>query len=324
MRRAASRAVARRALARPIVWAPIALLLLTLAALLWQWQRSAAAVAAARAELLQQVAAATDSGDPDAAELSRLMALLAQQPDHEVAADLLAAAARIELARQRPERAQALFGTVAANPAAGPAEQGLGAQILLRLHEAGGGAAADTVGMLRQAEAFALRAYAASGDPADLLRAWQAASRLADRVAVQQHAAALQQAAPESAAAQLAQTAAQFDPQLPLAQIDALRAAFPVAPPELEAMRVLLVLQSGDVRAAAREAEALLLRSPGVLAVRWAAALVFHACVLGQAEGSVERAQWRQRRDHQLDWLLERAPADDSRRPQWDQLRGER
>jgi hypothetical protein len=46
--------------------------------------------------------------------------------------------------------------------------------------------------------------------------------------------------------------------------------------------------------------------------------------VLGQQPGSGERAQWLDRRNHQLDWLLQNAPADDSRRSQWDTMRSAR
>jgi hypothetical protein len=316
--------VRRSVLLRPAVFGPILLVLLALAALLWKWQQDRTDAAEAREQLVAQVVSAAGRAEPDSQELSLLAALLAKYPDRDTAPDLLAAAARIELARNRPERAEALFATRAAHPAASPAEQGLGAEILLRVQAAGVGDAAAATGKLRQAKAYAERAFEASGDPDDLLRAWQAASRLQDQAAVADAAGRLQAIAAESPAARLAQLAAQFDPSLPLARIDGLRGAFAVRPPELEAMHVLLLLQSGDVRGASLAAEALLLRAPGVLAVRWSATLVFHACVLGQQPGSGERAQWLDRRNHQLDWLLQNAPADDSRRSQWDTMRSAR
>ncbi|MBX3462435.1 MAG: hypothetical protein KF830_04650 [Planctomycetes bacterium] len=323
MKRPPSRSARVRARARALAGGALALLALVAVVLVWRSLLQRSEAAAARAELLRQVAAATERAEPEPGELSRLAALLAQEPERDEAADLLAAAARIELARQRPERAQALFGTRAATPGASPIEQGLGAEILLQLQQAGTGDATAAAGMLRQAEAFALRAHEASGDPLDLLRAWQAASRLGVKEAVDRHRDALQRLAADSPAARLAQLAATFDPSLPLRDLEALRAEFLRVPPELEAMRVLLVLQSGDVRGATAAAEAILLRAPGVLTVRWAAALVFHAAALAYPTDSAERAGWRQRRNHQLDWLLERAPADDGRRPQWDRMRGE-
>ncbi|MBL8728740.1 MAG: hypothetical protein JNM25_09945 [Planctomycetes bacterium] len=311
-------------LLRPIVFGPILLVLLAFAAMVWRWQQDRSAAAAAREQLVSQVLSATTRAEPDPQELSHLATLLSKYPDHESAPDLLAAGARIELARNRPERARALFGARAANPASTPAEQGLGAEILLRVQAAGVSDASAATGMLRQAQGYAERAFEASGDPDDLLRAWQAASRLQDRAAVARLTQRLEEVGAESPAARLAQLAAQFDPSLPLARVDALRSAFASPPPELAAMHVLLLLQSGDVRGASLAAEALLLRAPGVLAVRWAAALVFHACALGQPEGSGERARWVDRRNSQLDWLLQYAPADDSRRPQWDTMRSSR
>lgn len=317
-----SRSAAARgsAFSRPVVWGPLVLLLLAGGALLWQWQQQQVAAAEERQQLIDQVLAATGRAEPDSAELSQLVTRIGKYPDHETAPDLLAAAARIELARQRPERAQALFGARAAMPDATPAEQGLGAEILLRLHEADAGDSSTATGMLRQIQAMAEHAYDASGDANDLLRAWQAASRLPDQAALKRLAERLQATAPGSPAAQLAELAGRFEHTMPLATFDALRAGFVSPPPELEAMRVLLVLQSGDVRSATTAAEALLLRAPGVLAVRWTAALVFHARVLGEQPGSGERGQWLARRNPQLEWLLRRAPADDERRRTWDEM----
>ncbi|MBL9076078.1 MAG: hypothetical protein JNL08_01160 [Planctomycetes bacterium] len=313
------------AFARPIVLLPIVLLVLALGGWLWSLQRAAAAVANERATLLQLVADATARVQPDANELSRLAADLTALPDHETAPDLMAAIARLELARQRPERAFAAFGVRAADPTASAAEQSLGAEILVRLHEAGSADAATATGWLRQAAALAERAWSANHEPADLLRLWQAATRLQDTAVVERAAQELQTAAADSLAARVVRLAGAFDPrQTTLADVDAVRAEFALPPPELDAIRVLLLLQSGDLRAAAAEAEALLARAPGVPAVRWAVALVFHACALGHPEGSGERAQWLRRRDPQLDWLLERAPADDKRRPQWSELRRQR
>lgn len=326
----AGRGTARRratgsVFARPAVLAPIALLVLAFAGWLWLQQRAAAEARAERTRLLQLVQSATTRAEPDRDELSRLAADIAACPDHETAPDLLAAMARIELARGRPERAQALFGVVAASPAASPEQQGLGAAILIRLHETDVGDAAAATGMLREAEALAARAYDASRDPADLLRAWQAATRLRDEATADRHATALVAAAPDAPATRLVQLATTFEPKTTSpAEVAALRAEFAPIPPELEVLYVMLLLQAGDVRAAAAAAEELLLRAPGVFAVRVATAVVFHACGFGYPAGSVERAQWLRRRDPQLDWLLSHAPADDARRARWTELRTQR
>jgi hypothetical protein len=92
----------RSRLLHPLVWAPILLLLLALGTMLWQWQSERAEVQKQRELLLAQVLSATTRAEPDTSELSRLTALLAKYPDRETAADLLAAGARIELARNRP------------------------------------------------------------------------------------------------------------------------------------------------------------------------------------------------------------------------------
>lgn len=322
MKRSRPSADRRSVLLRPVVIAPIAVLLVALAVLLWQRQQQLGALQQEREQFLALVVSATSRAEPDSAELSRLTADLAKYADRDLAPDLLAAGARIELARNRPERAHALFGSRAAHPAATAEEQGLGAEILLRHQAAGVRDVSTATGMLRQAQAFAERAFRASDDSLDLLRAWQAASRLGDKEATARHAELLQQAVPGSPAARLGQLAVEFDVEsTPLATVEALRAEFVVPPPELEAMRVLLVLQSGDVRGASLAAEALLLRAPGVLVVRLAVAMVFHACVLREPEQSGTRAQWVERRNHQLDWLLAWSPADDGRRAQWDMLR---
>lgn len=303
-------------------WVAAVLVVVALGAHAYGQFRASARQAEARAALLASIDREIKATPVDGSELSRLVVQLQKLPDHETASDLLAAFARIELARDRPERALALFGNRASAPGASPAEQGLGAEILLRVQESGAHDATAT-GLLRQAVAFAQAAYEASGDPGDLLRAWQAASRLGDDPAAKDVAARLVERHGGSPAARLVQLAASFDPAN-AAAVAALRTEFARVPVELEAMHVLAVLQSTALEDAAAAAEALLLRGAGVLAARWAAALVFQACALTYAEGSAERGSWVARRDTQLDWLLANSPPGDVRRGTWNDLRNRR
>lgn len=323
-RPAGNRPATRTWFARPAVLVPVLLLSATAVALGVQYYRKAATAAAARAELLSRVDEETAKPNVDSSELSRLIVQIHKLPDHETSRDLQAAVARIELARDRPEKAFAAFGITASRPSASPADQALGARILLRLHEAGGGDAAVAIGRLQQALGFAENAYRASDDVSDLLCAWQAAVRLGDQAVIDRLSARLREQHASSAAARLAGIAATFDPRESAADLAAVRAEFTAPVVELEAMHVLVVLQSGEIDQAVTAAEALLGRAPGVLAVRWAASLVFHACALGHAADSAERGSWVVRRDAQLDWLLQRAAVDDARRERWAHLRNQR
>jgi hypothetical protein len=302
---------------------PAAIVVLAAIALLVQWWRDASAAAAERAAVLAAAESAAAASPPDAQELSRVMARLQQLPDSDSARDLLAAAARVELARDRSDRAFALFASLATQPGASADEQRLGAAILLRQHEAAAGDQSSAAGLLRQALALADSA-GAGGTDADLLRGWQAASRLGDAEAKARFAALLRDRHGDSPAARLLQVVDSFDPKMPLADLEALRAEFPSVPAELDAMRVLVVLQGGDVRGAVEAADALLRRAPGLFAARMAAMAVFHACALGHAAESAERQHWIDRRNGQLDWLLARAGGEDPNRGRWEAMRASR
>jgi hypothetical protein len=285
------------------------------------WQ-DAAARAEARAVLLADVAVATAEGQrADATRLSNLMAGLRQQADHETSAELLRAQAAIELARDRAERADRLFGTTAASPTASPADRRLGARILLRRHEGFAGDAAAANAMLQRALSMAELAYADSGDVRDLFRCWQAQKRLGQHASATEVAARLAARHAGSLEAQLVALVDAFDPVQSAAAVRSLATQFVEAPVELEAMRVLVELQGGDVPAAVAAADALLLRAPGIMVARYAAALVFHTCAIALPAESTDRASWLQRRDQQLDWLVERAPADEPQRQAWAALR---
>lgn len=289
-----------------------------------QYWRSFAAAAAERAALLSRVDTELAKPDPSGDELSQLVAQLQKLPDHETARDLRAARARIELARDRPERAQAIFGNEATGPGASPAEQGLGAAILLRMFEPGSGDAVAQKGMLLQALAAAGAAAADSRSAIDEGNAWLAAVRLGDDAAAAQHAAALREHHPDSAMARLVELQRTFDPKQDANRVEDLCGDFPRRPAELEAMRILVVLQSGELEKAVAATEALLARSAGVPSVRFAAALVFLACAMTHPEGSPARASWLERRDVQIEWLSTRLDPGDPRRAQAQALRTRR
>lgn len=314
----------RSPLAGPRLMAPLAVLVLGAGYYAFTAWRGAAARAAAASDVLAEVARELDKPEPDGNELSRLMAALKKLPDHDTAPELLAAAAGIELARDRAERAESLFAVVAARPGATPAQQRLGARILLRRHEGFAGDASQARGLLQQVATYAERAYGDGRDPADLLMAWQAQQRLGARSAAEAIAARLQAEHADSPAARLVALAASFDPAGSGQALDALAAEFDRPPVEIAAMQGLVVLQQGDVPRAVDLAEAALRRAPSVPVVRYAAALVFHACALASAMGSTDRDAWLARRDTQLDWLEERAAPDDPQRANWRALRQQR
>ncbi|MCC7396077.1 MAG: hypothetical protein IT455_03320 [Planctomycetes bacterium] len=288
------------------------------------WWRGVAAASEQRRQVVAEATEALAAEVPDENVLSRLMAALDKLPDADSAADLRAIAARIELVRGRPERADARFGAVAASPAATAADQRLGALILLRRAERESAEAAVHSGWLRQVAAYAQRAYDDGREPADLLMVWLARERLGEHAAATAVAATLQAAHADSAAAQLAALATAFRSEDGVRPIDQVARQFPVPPPEIEAMRVVVALQQRDLAGALSRAETLLLQAPGVFAVRQSAALVFHAAVLASAEGAAERAGYVERRDAQLDWLAARAPADEPQRQVWDGWRRQR
>ena len=285
---------------------------------------SASAAAEARSRLLADIVTATQKEPVDGDELQRLGALLKRLPDHETARDALAAKARLQLARGQAEAAQATFGAQAAQPNARSDEQSLGARILLRVQEGGVAEGAAAAGLLQQAMQMAEAAAAETRSPADLLRAWQAAERagMHDRSAAfarqldEQHAGSPEQ--------KFVAFALAFDPNLGPAAVNGAAAGMTPTPVEGDAMLVFAYLTAKDLPAALRTAEAALLQAPGVGVVRWAAAVVFHACVLGSAPGSEERTNWVKRRDDQLAWMLRQGDVDEARRKKIEAMREQR
>jgi hypothetical protein len=282
---------------------------------------AANAAAGERSKLLAAIDAEVGKPAPDAGELSRLTAALHKQPDHETARELVVAAARIELARDHADRAWRLVAPFAGAPGASASDRLFGAQVLLRCHEGGGSDRNEESAWLRQALALAQGAQAELDLPEAALCAWQAAARLGDSAAAEAMAAALRDRHGGSLEARVVALAGSFDPAAPRGDLDALVAEMAPPLPELSAMQVLASLQQGEMAAAVASAEATLARAPGVLVVRLAACVVFHACVAGHAADAAHRAPWVARRDVQLDWLLDRAPAEDPRRQAWGSMR---
>lgn len=293
----------RSAFRQPAVLVPLALL--AFAGVVWGVASLFAAgeVADARARLLADVDATLAARPVAAGELSRLVAALRKLPDHDSAHDLLAAQARIELERDRPDSAQKLFLAIASRPGATPDQQRLGARILLRLQEAGGVEPAVAIGWLAQAADLAEAAARASGAADDLLRAWQAAERSGQHERARAFARQLAEQHAGRPEAEFVALTAAFGASTPVDAVD--QAVVDLAPPPVEALalRAFAQLQGKDMNAATATAEQALLRAPGVFVVRWAAAVVFHACVSGHEAGSAERARWVARRDPQLEWV---------------------
>ncbi|MCK5942300.1 MAG: hypothetical protein KAI24_10055, partial [Planctomycetes bacterium] len=211
---------------------------------------------------------------------------------------------------------------IAASPSASPADQRLGARILLAKQTGFGGDAAEQRAMLQQVVAFSERAYADGGDVKDVFRAWQAAKRMWDHPRAEQFAQQLAQQHGDSMQHRLVALSASFDPARDAVALADLVIDFgDDAPAELAALQTAAVLQSGKVPEALAKAEKDLLRYAGVGGVRYVLAIVLHACVLGSAEGSLDRATFAKKRDLQLDWLAARAPADEPLRQRWQAMR---
>ncbi len=304
----------------PLLLLPAVVLLGVLGWFAFDAWRASSAAAAARVELLQEVEDELARRPVDTSALSRLVARIQKLDDHANAVDLLAAQARIELARGRPERAFELYVSVGDRPAASDADRRLLATILLRRHEGGGGDRSTRDGWLRDGAALALRVAEATGAAADWFAAWQAAVRLGDDALATRCREQLSAVDAESREARLAAAAASFRPEDPPDALRLLGVEYDEPPVELAAMLVLLQLQAGETAAAVAAVEPLLARAGGVTAVRWCAALVFHVCVLNSRD-EVERGTWLPRRNAQLDWLLENTSPEDVRREQWAAMR---
>lgn len=284
----------------------------------FQSWRSSAIRDIARSKLLLSATSELQKAAPDLDELSKLMAGLKRLPDSSIAAEILAVRAGIELARGNPEKADDLFGSIAAGPGALPADQRLGSRILLAKHEGFGGDVVVANTMLQQAQAMAKVAYSDSGDVADLFRAWLASIRLWDPSAADL-AQQLKAAHADSPENRMVELNADFKPMRDQSKIDDLMVDFVKPPAELGAMKTLIQLEGGDIAGALKAAEDQANQSPGVQGVRLIAAFVLHGCALGSPEGSVDRAGFIRRRNVHLDWLDGRAPVRQAR--QWDQMR---
>lgn len=287
------------------------------------WQQSAAA-AAQRAQLLADVETATAAVPLDNDELARLSQRLQKLPDAGSARDLQLAAARIEWARGRVDRAAALLSPLVEVPGATAAEQRVAARVWRRKHELGAEDRGAATALLRQMHAFASAAYAEGNDVADLFLAWLAAFRLPDAELAAPLAAQLaanHQSTPEARFPALVAAASL---EMSAGELEALRDQFAAPPAELDAMLAVLALRRGELEAAMGWIEPALQRCPGVVEVRRAAALVLHACAMGSPAGSGDRAAWLQRRNLQLDWLFAQAPGDDAGRASWAQMREQR
>lgn len=288
----------------------------------YQLWRAADAAAALRERTLADVAKAVAAQPVDAGELSRAAADLLRLPEHDTDAELVMAHASLELARDRAERAEALFASIGGRPDAPPAQQRLVARILLRRQE--GDVGDRAAAMLRQVVDLSMAAHADGRDANDLFRAWQAAIRLPDEALAARLAQQLAAEQPEAPASRFVQFASAFDPAAGVAAVAAAAAGLLPEPAEAVAMRVMALLQLGDLAAATAAGEAALARYPGVATVRLAAVGVFHAMALGSASGSAERTRWLERRDAQIAWVLAAPGLPEARRAMCRELRDAR
>lgn len=273
----------------------------------WVWSliRHSQAHAAQREAALAATTAALAQRPVDADAIGRGVASLRKIEGFDDDRELRAAEAQLELARDRAEVAEERFVSLAAEPGASIAEQRLAARILLRRHEADLGDRAAAA--LANVFGYSNAAYQADRRPADLLRAWQAAERLGRNDDAKRCAADLARDHAGSAEHRFVAAAMAFGANTGIAEAEQSLAGLEDVPAEFAAMAAQAQLLAGDVPAAVRTVDAALARSPGLALVRTVAANVFHACALGSAAGSSDRATWAARRDAQLDWL-ERLP----------------
>lgn len=278
---------------------------------IWSQIRQSQAHAAQREAALAATTAALAQRPVDADAIGRCVASLRKVVGFDDDRELRAAEAQLELARDRAEVAEERFVALAAEPGASIAEQRLAARILLRRHEADLGDRA--AGMLATVSRYSEASYQADRRPADLLRAWQAAERDGRTDDAKRCAADLARDHADSAEHRFVAAALAFDGS-GIGAAEQSLAGLDDAPAEFSAMAAQAQLVAGDVPAAVRTVDAALARSPGLLLVRTVAANVFHACALGSAAGSADRANWAARRDAQLDWLERRPGLADERR----------
>ena len=271
----------------------------------YSWWADGAARAESRQKLLADTRAELDKEKPDRDTLSQLMARVGKLPDASTAKDLLAAQAEIELVRNRPVKADLLFGSIATGPSATATDRSLGSRILLAKHQGFGGDVVEARTMLQQAMTMAELAYADSHNVKDLFRAWQASIRLWDERS-KDLAQQLAAGHAESPASQVAELNEDFDPLRDASKVADLIVDFAVLPDELRAMQTIVILRRGEVPAALAAAEQHLVEAPGVPGVRFVAAFVLHACA--HTEEPADRAAFVQRRNVQLDWLDQHVP----------------
>lgn len=305
---------------RSLLLLPILLLVAVGAWIAYRQIAAMQAASSARQDLFAELDEELAKEPIDSGAMSRLMARLDKLEGADGDPQVAFARGRIELARDRVDRAYEAFATVGTRPEADEAERRLLVAILMRKHQAGSADPAQAIGWLRDAAERAAAIAERNDSVDDWFVAWQTAVRLEDQAAVDRARERLLAMDRESRPARLAGAAATFRPDGPADELHALRGEFGKAPPELLAMIALAQLQAGELPKAVAEIEAVLLAAPGLLAVRWCAALVYHACALGSSTAE-QAAGWRSRRDAQLDWLERNAGPEDARRPTWTAMR---
>lgn len=304
---------------------PVGLVVLVAGFYAFQWWQQGASRAEQRQQLLADVRATLDSKSADKDTLGALMTRLMMLEDAATGPQVLAARAEIEVLRGRPEDAYRLFGALGESPSATVAQRRLAARIQLARQDGFNGAASAAVEMLGQVVQFSEEAYADSGAVEDVFRAWQASTRLWDHERAEALAAQLAADHADSREHRLVKIYDRLDPQRDAVAVEDLLIDFGDAvPAELAALRTTMLLYANQVTEAFAQAGKDLNQFAGVGRVRFVLAGVLQALVLSFPAGSSDRADYVERRDRQLDWLLERAPASEPLRQQWSKMRAVR
>lgn len=294
--------------ARTGVWIAIGLLVLAVAALVVQRLRQDAARSAEIAQLLQDVDAEVQKDKPDGSELGRLKLRLEKLPEHATDRALTLALARIERARGRDNDAWQLVATQAAVGDASLPELRLGADLLLRLHARSGERP-----KARQARDLALRAYAQSNQPEDLLLAALAAHRIGSSDEEAESSAQLHSQHGDSKEARLCDLISKPPDAQFANEVQALQGAFRDEPIELGVAAGILLLQREDPVGARLQLDQVASQAPALLDVRYWSGIACQAVAASPQLSDDERQRAVVQRDAHLHYCLEHGIDEDRR-----------
>jgi len=272
--------------------------------------------AAAVDQLVADVESEIAKPSPDSSELSALATRIRKVEGHESNRALRVALARIDIERGREEQALRDLEPLVLLGDGTAVELHLVAWCLLRSQQRGG-----DPGRARKALDTAEAAYALSSDPADLRLALQAAIRAQDDAAKGRVAELLVGRHADTRDGRFARLVQQFSESTPAAEVASVVAEYEQPPEELALLLVVQELQAGRPAEALRYLEPLLGEAPALLDVRNFAAYANHLLAASPGIQESERANCLRKRDAHLEWLLQKAPPEDSRRKVWAEMR---